>query len=34
VAIVAAIKHSIEAYRDADGFAIPMPAVVASARKS
>jgi SAM-dependent methyltransferase len=32
-AIVAAIKHSIEAYRDADGYAISMPAVVASARK-
>jgi SAM-dependent methyltransferase len=33
-AIVAAIKHSVEAYRDADGYAVPMPAVVASARKS
>jgi hypothetical protein len=32
-AIVAAIKHSIEAYRDRDGYAVPMPAVVASARK-
>jgi SAM-dependent methyltransferase len=32
-AIVAAIKHRIEAYRDADGYAVPMPAVVASARK-
>jgi SAM-dependent methyltransferase len=32
-AIVAAIKHSIEAYRDRAGYAVPMPAVVASARK-
>jgi ubiquinone/menaquinone biosynthesis C-methylase UbiE len=32
-AIVAAIKHSIEAYRVADGYAVPMPAVVVSARK-